>query len=268
MSPRRPHRDINEPLLSSPPTRPFRQEVLLAFLYPLQLRGILVVAACTLLMIFGAALLEASWEDLLEFHLRSVRLVIPGLVLITFLVYCFFDVIQSSAGGRPAFPKILFNPEFDWLESYLYGIEGVVISYLPTLGFLLVTAGTTSGVNTVLLAVFRALGCLYLPMALLSLAVWRDFAAISPEIVFPLMRKVPGPTALAAALLWIATEVHVRSVAVMLGGVYVGVYAVGAGHVVAVYLYFVTARIIGITHWTYRNEIDWFPDVRPRPKEE
>jgi hypothetical protein len=28
----------------------------------------------------------------------------------------------------------------------------------------------------------------------------------------------------------------------------------------AVYLYFVTARIIGISHWTCRNRIGWFPD--------
>ena len=258
MAPHRPRKDINEPLLSVPPTRPFWQEVIRAFLYPLQLRGIIVVGACTLLMMFGVVLLQASWEDLLKFQLRSIGLVIPGLALITFLTYCFFDVIQSSAGGRARFPKILFNPEFDWVESYLYGIEGVVISYLPTLGYLLVMAGTSGGVNAVVLGVFRGLGCLYLPMALLSLAVWRDVAAVWPHIVFPLMRKLPGPTVLAAVFLWFATGLHTWAVGVMLGEVYVGVYAVGAGHLVAVYLYFVTARIIGITHWSYREKIGWF----------
>ena len=258
MSPRRPHRDINKPLLTLPPTRPFWQEALHSFVYPLQLRGIVVMAICTPVITFASVLLDASWEDLVEFHLRTVQLIIPGLALITFLIYCFFDVIQSSAGGRPKFPRILFNPEFDWLESYLYGIEGVVISYLPTIGYLLLLAGTSGGVNAVLLGGFRALGCLYLPMALLSLAVWRDTAAVSPHIVFPLMRKVPLPAVLAAALLWIATEVHTRTIGVMFRSVYVDVYVVGTGHLIAVYLYFVAARIIVITHWAYRERIGWF----------
>lgn len=250
----RPSKDINEPILfPPPPTRPFWREAIHAFIYPLAPRAVVVQgAAAVLLSFWSVGHTQFLW------HLQMVRLAIITLLLGTFLIYCFFEVIQCSAGGRPKFPNLFVNSDFDWVESLLYGVEGVVISYLPTIAYLLVAFSTAAGISAAVSEAARALGCLYLPMALLSLAVWRDFAAVSPQYVLPAFRKVPGPTVLAAGLLWAASGLHLEVVRTALHGAPFGL--VFFGNLAAIYLYFITARIIGITHWVYRNEIGWFPD--------
>lgn len=235
---------------SRPEIRPFWQEVLHAFIYPLTPLGIVVICGSAGLMALLAHPVRTPEE-----YLRDYRSFILGLMLGLFLTYYFFEVIQTSAGGTRWFPKFL-KSDFDWYETLFYGIEGVVVSYLPDLVYLAVSFATGSGLSLVMFEMLRALGCLYAPMALLTLAVWRDTAAVLPQYVLPLMRKIPRAALLSAFVLWTANTLHLFALRAALDGARWDVVAYTL--LAAAYLYFVAARVIGIAHWVYRHEIGWF----------
>lgn len=241
---------MDKPLLTAPETRPFWQEVVHAFIYPLTPLGIAVIIGA------GAVMALLTQPDIIVAAVsRDPRLAVGGLLITLLLTYYFFEVIQTSAGGTRWFPSFR-KSDFDWYDTLFYGVEGIVVSYLPDLAYVATVFATGRGVNLLIFELLRALGCLYLPMALLALAIWRDGQAAMPQVVLPLMRKIPGAVVLSAIVFWAANSLHLEAVRGAFTGARFDI--VGYTFAASAYLYFVAARVIGIAHWVYRRKIGWF----------
>jgi hypothetical protein len=83
-------------------------------------------------------------------------------------------------------------------------------------------------------------------------------------VVVPAILKTPIAMLTASAVLAAGAFVHSRIFDPALPGLAGPFDAMPfvvllVGNLAAVYLYFVAARIIGITHWVYRERIGWFP---------
>ena len=242
--------NLDQPLRIVPETRPYWQEILHAFVYPLTPLGLVVIVGTGAIMAF-----LTDPDGLMAALSKNPRPALYGILLSGIVLYYFFEVIQTSAGGTRWFPSIM-KSDFEWHETLLYGVEGAVVSYLPEIVYVLGAFAMGAGISRMIFEVLRALGCLYLPMALLSLAIWRDWQAVMPHVVLPLVRKIPRAVVLSAALLWTANSLHIEAIRGSFSGASFGI--VLCAFIASAYLYFVAARVIGIAHWVYRKEIGWF----------
>ena len=107
---------------------------------------------------------------------------------------------------------------------------------------------------------------LYFPMAVMSVAVWRSFAAVSPHVVLPAIFRIPGQHLLMAGMVWLTWLGYELAAGHLAGQLRsAGILGELAGTFVPflllVYFSWVIARIIGITHWVYRKRIGWFRTI-------
>jgi len=241
-----------------PETRPFWQEFRYAFVYPVSLGSITVLAATS----FGFALFSTSLASDVQDRLK-VDAGILALLLAVLFVYHLFDMIQTSAGGARRPPGLFagfFNAEYEPYETLFFGIEGLLVSLLPVLIYLLLHDRPNQNPNPVTLGALLALSCLYLPTTLLSLAVWRDLLAVSPHIVIPAAFKLPVPNALAAVILYAGGSLHASAIR-LTSDREVSFGLLFLTWLAGFYLYFVAGRVIGISHWIYRKQLGWFRDM-------
>ena len=247
-----------------PPTRPFAHEVLHAFVYPLAPQGLIVIAAAAL---YFSLLKFCPYGAGGRVEPEPFGYYSLGVLLGAFLVYYFFDIVQSSAGGIAELPKLFREFEYSPYESLVLGVVGAVVSFLPAILYLVLVLTGVAGMNEVLFGTLRAVGCLYLPVALLSLAIWRDLAAVLPNVVLPAAWKLLVPNTFAAIVLWAAMSLHylvLRATwAYDIGGVASAApfWLLFVCNLAVMYLYLVGGRIVGIMHWVYRHELGWFRDI-------
>jgi hypothetical protein len=240
-----------------PPTRPFLVEVALAFLYPLRGTGAPVLVITTLALTSSLLL-----------GIGIVTLTLPVMV-IAYLTACFLGIVQSSAGGEQKPPDLpsLTDPWDDLILPILLVLAAGAASVFPMVAYmlgsyLLYISGHGVIFSETVLRVLRVWASVYFPMAVMSVAIWRSFAAVSPHVVLPAILKIPGQYVLMAAMVWLTWNgygfVHDKLSVISMGTA--GGFLAGLFLPNLVFLYFawVIARIIGITHWIYRKKIGWF----------
>jgi hypothetical protein len=170
-------------------------------------------------------------------------------------------IIAHTAQGDDEMPDF---PDFtDWWSDIILpfllfaGTIAVSLAPLIVVGFLMVKSETAA------LAFFPALalGALYLPMALLAVAVTDNFLALSPHVVVPSIVRVFVPYLVTFLLL--ALLVTVR----MAGGTAAGMIplqqvALKLGAILAMgftslYLLTVEMRLLGLLFRRYRARLGW-----------
>lgn len=209
-----------------------------AFAYPFRGRGVLILALGTLF--FAGATYLASFS-------------IFGFVISFFLagyLCCFMvKVVAASASGEDEPPEW---PDFssfmdDIIWPYVRMIAAVLCCFVPAVLPLLLLDGPNA------LAVALALvglGALLLPMAILSVSLFRTVGGLSPLVI--------GRGVLAT---WRCYLIAVATMALLLAVVtaVLSIPAVGLviGTFLSIWLSMVEMRILGLLYRTHADRLDW-----------
>ncbi len=226
----------------APPERPYLVEVGSAFAYPLTGTGLAILAGIAVCRVIAMFLPFAG----------LVVMMLVGLYLSAY----FFSIIQSSAGGatrQPSLPDVTDLWD-DLLRPIFMMFAAAVVSAIPMLVYVLWASNAHAKPDPVVLGILSGWASLYFPMAILALAMWGSIAALSPHVVIPAIVRIPGPYLLLAVFVWAVWNGQAwveRQIGDNLLGNFVS-------FIVFVYLTWVIARAIGITHWCYRKRLGWF----------
>jgi len=241
------------------PTRPFIVEAAYALVYPLKSHGLGVLGAVAAIYAV-AALLSTGLLWVL-----STLIIKPFLAF--YLAAYSLSIVQSSAGGDPDPPNIPDATDLweDLVQPILLVGAALIASLAPLLIYYLYGHNTQREANVIVVQLLTVWAALYFPMAVMSVAVWRSFAGVSPHVVIPAILRIPVQHLIMAAMVWcvwqgnravhrLLEEIFAQSAsAATIGGVVL--------FVLSTYASWAAARIIGITHWTYRKKIGWFRSV-------
>lgn len=246
------------PTPEPPPTRPFIEEAMLAFRYPVSVGGAvsLVIAAGALTLLGYVPFVILAWA--------------AWFFALGYIAAYFLSVVQSSAGGDPKMPE---SPDFgDYVEEVLkpigWMISVIFISMLPQGIYGIYAWQADVPLNSTVLSVMSVYSVLYFPMAVMSVAIWRSVAAVSPHIVIPTILKIPGQHLMMSASVWLIWQAykhtHAQALSWVLGpkpGMGSALLAMFVTQFVLLYFMCVIGRVIGITHWIYRKKIGWFTSM-------
>ena len=252
-----------------------------ALVYPLRMRGVIFLLVGG--VVWGLA-------DALPFPFSVVTAIVAW-VLIAFLYAYLFNMVQNSAGGEDELPPLPIGKDLvdDGVIPVLYVGVTLVLCYLPLLvsvnlqsgsDFLLVLIGLISSPYMfefespdVYLAIA---GTVYLPMALLAVAVHRDVRAVSPHVVVPAVIRVLFPYACVTLLFLGVTTLHNHIMGELTTSFWLGdsdsslSWMFGEGNRAVIqfvlkpcllYVYAVLARALGMIHWVYRKRLGWLKRV-------
>jgi hypothetical protein len=245
--------------------RAFLGEALDAFLYPLSARGVLMIVPAA-----GFLAIVHYVAPMVEGNVRYFGQAVALLVFLAILVSCYvadylFNVIRFSAGGErkmPDWPLVDYD-RIDALVTLFWGLSALAVSFAPLLIYRYIVHEQGTEPAPAVLFALRAAGCLYLPMSLLAVVLLRTPWGLSPHVVVPALLKVPFAAGLAGLLLWGVWTLGLSASEAILArmsesnpvlaqiAARTGMFAVG------LYLLFVVARIIGITHRVWRERIGW-----------
>jgi len=237
-----------------PATKPFLEQVALAFRYPITTKGVLV-------LIFGALVYEFLF--ILGLGLFAI---VFSLVGWGYLSAFFLSIVQSSAGGEKEMPGLPDINEFmdEVVKPFFWMVGAVAFSALPQMIYAFYCALTEVAFSDRVLTYLGIWTAVYFPMAAMSVAIWRSVGAVSPHIVIPTILKIPAQHLLMSALvlvIWHGAIYALAHVSVWAAehrlGVFLSLYLI---FFVLLYFICVIGRVIGMTHWIYHNRIGWFPD--------
>lgn len=222
-----------------------------AFAYPLQKDGLILLVAGTLFFwLIGLAGMFAGVISL-------VLAVFSGGYLAVYLQ----SIVQSSAQGEDGLPRW---PEFtDWYQDIIVPFLQFTAVTLVCLGpgMVLLQFGSREGeepsrewLGWALLGV----GALYLPMALLAVAMSDSLGGLSPTVVIPGILKVPGHYALTCAVLGGWSFLNGLLDHLFSSAVYIPVVTALIQGFVALYALTVQARVLGLLYLCNRDRLRWF----------
>ncbi len=220
----------------------FLAEIGMAFAYPLTGKGMAILA--------GVAAV----------YFVSLYVPIAGLVarllLDLFLTAYFFTIIQSSSGGEKRQPSLPDATDLwdDLVRPIFWMLAAGIFSALPLIVYLVVAGRDKGQPNLLIVELLGAWASFYFPMAILAMSLMGTVLAISPHIVLPAIVRISGPYLLLAVFVWLVWSGYAFTVRTF-GDSLIGSFV---AFVTLVYLSWVIARAIGITHWIYRNRIGWF----------
>lgn len=232
------------PCLSAAPT--FVSSIPAAFSYPF--RG------------NGKGVLLGGMVFFLCIHiLRIVPLVgvIVGLMGTGYLCAFAMHIVRSSAGGEddpPDWPECT-NWEEDLLAPVLQLVGAAAVSFLPLAIYVFSGAGRGDWHTDAIAWTLLTVGCLYLPMALLTVSLFGTFRVLNPVTALAAISRVPGDYGIATALLALAVVVSsaasAAAAAVPFAGAIVKTFS-------GLYFIMVEMRLIGVLYHTNRERLNWF----------
>ena len=237
------------------PTRPFLVEVARAFLYPLKCFGMLrftVVFFALVIVVF----IPWPW----------IMIAIPASLVGYICAHC-LSIVQHSAGGDDEIPELpdVTQTWDEILQPMFLVWAAALTSLFPKIIYSGVLFISGAAANDTLIVVFEIWDAFYFPMAIMSVAIWRSFRGLLPQIVLPTIMKIPAQHLLMAAMVWIIWHGYryvMWQVVLMdkttLSGALAGIFLPS---LLFLYLVWVSCRIIGITHWVYRKKIGWFKRI-------
>jgi len=238
--------------------RSFWADLPRAFVYPLTTKGIgLLVGA-------GLVFALLSPGRIHPLSILGLFLTVIFIAAYGYLSAALLKIIQSSAGGdreMPDWPDLT-----DILDDVVKPFLRVAAAFLAAFAPLLIhywLRGHDTMMRGWLSWLLMAGGTVYLPMALLAVAVYQSAAAVSPHVVVPAIRRVAAPTIAVAGLLWVSLA-GFRLVETPIVGWQARAETPFMIYLVAVVLnvmrfYFiaVVGRLIGIIHWHYGRQLGW-----------
>jgi len=243
----------------------FTRQIMGAFKYPLKGDGLILIAVGTfmLLLLDGAALL-ARYALIYGFTARIILMVTATGYLVAYMRH----ILNASAQGEeemPGWPEI--NGFYDDIVlPFLQFVATVLVSFAPAIGLTIYAvsqafgnadAGDTMWLGWATTAAI-VLGCVYLPMAFTTVAMFDSVAALNPLLIIPSIAKVPKEYVLTVVFLglmlilnwlqqnYLRTLVPVSLVAAILSGL------------LQLYLMIVEVRILGLLYRNKKNELGWF----------
>ncbi|HUW55761.1 MAG TPA: hypothetical protein VMZ92_03940 [Planctomycetota bacterium] len=248
-------------LLSLPPWRVWGVEFRRALLYPLRPRGITFI-------LLGAFIWSAG-ECGGYFLARLFTLPLISFYLFFIFTYL-LNIVRESGSGSSNLPPVLWGRDLpdDVVRPLGYLLFSLLVCYLPVM----ICVWRDTGLAAALVfavhpahdglepwqVVMKMAGSFYFPMAVLAVTANRDLRAISPHFVVPAILKVPLQyTIVAGTFMWVG-GIHdnlLHHIFDMRVEASLALLIVKAG---LLYVYFVLARMLGMTHWVYRKRLGWF----------
>ncbi len=214
-----------------------------AFGYPLRRGGILMLIAAGLFLAFG------RWLGLNLFGL-----LILGLFL-SYLAAYYMKICASTVKGEdvlPDWPDVT-DIGTDVIRPGLMFIVAAAFSLAPAIAWVYTTGDM--GIVPLILAIG---GGIYLPMAILSMSVFRTYTAMGPHLVIPAILKVPKDYAVAIVFMIGAMAVLsfadglLMAVNPLLGWLFSAFSSV--------YVMMVEMRILGLLYRTNHHRLQWVAD--------
>ena len=194
----------------------------------------------------------------------------------------FIGIIHSTASGEDA---LAAWPEFRDVWSDIVGPYAMVIgttficripALLAYLGFLSLQGESLFSIfffmqalisplaigyaflplyGTITVILLEILGALYFPMAVLCVAIFGTFEAMSPRTVLGSIARVPGPYAIVCFLFFVMTITGILSKLIF---VFIPLFGLILAASMTFYLMIVQARILGLIYRTNQKQLDWF----------
>jgi hypothetical protein len=238
-----------------PPEKNFFHELPRAFVYPFRGAG-------TIILLFATVLFAA-----LEFMGRGIMGILMKGALIGYLYSYMQTILHSTAAEDNEMPGM---PAMDDLLSGFLRVAGtVLISFGPAMVLAYVAIAhdqPTAGVALIPAIIF---GALYLPMAMLAVAMKDNVMAANPLIVVPSICRVPLEYLVTAVLVgaiagarWVGDFLTSSMAGESMMGTSVtkmlllfGLRAIWAFF--GVYLLTVMIRILGLLYLTKRERLGW-----------
>ena len=217
-----------------------------AFAYPFQGTGLMM-------LIFGTIFFVAA--DFAGSYSLWIRIVFVG-----YLFAWMQNVIQTTAQD-PAAPVSWPDVTDFWGDILIPCLQlcGIgIVCFGPAIGFSVWGVSSGSPMITVLFIPAVVLGCLYLPMALLGVAMFDSVAALNPMLIFPAIGRVPLEYLIACVVLGLAVGVRFAAAWAL---AFIDMPIVPQLVSGFVGLYFLTAemRMLGLLYKTKRDRFGWFP---------
>jgi len=226
-------------------TRTFGTLLLDAFVYPFRGQGkwLLLVGAGFLLLVKMAGFVPL---------LGLIAIVVFGGYMWSFL----FEVVGSSAAGQTELPNW---PSFDdiWddaVRPMLLFLAALVVSAVPA-----IAVGITGRfVDLPAWAPEAAwvVGLLYLPMAVLGVALNETFGMVSPVVVIPAILRVPVEYGAACLVLAIIVGIEAATDRFLVEQLPILGWLLG--HWLSLYVIVAQMRVLGVLYYTQQEKIGWF----------
>jgi hypothetical protein len=247
------------PLLKAPEERPsFFRLLPQAFTYPLQGNGLAVI--------IGGGVFFA-FLDFLQRRLPFIflfGLIIP--VIQWGYLFAFLEnVITSSASGPEAqasWPEFsdwwsdIFSPLLRWLAVILLCL-GPAAYFLGQASLAALMAGASPATTLLAGVACGIVGALYLPMALLAVAMAGSIVGLNPFVVIPSMLRLPLQYATACALMLVALVLEVVAARVV---TLLPIPILPSVVAWCLFLYCMVAemRLLGLLYYAHEEDLGWF----------
>jgi hypothetical protein len=221
------------------------------FLYPFKKDGPIVLLAGTLFF----------WLLDLAQNFAGPLSLILALFSGGYLAAYVQGVIQSSAQGEDELPRW---PEFsDWHQDILVPCLQMGVTVLLCLGpgwAVLGLAGADAGTPGLAWAGWALLGvgALYLPMALLAVAMADTLTGVSPTVVIPAMLRIRAPYGVTCGVLAAVFALNALLDFLLGNWLRIPVLSAGLQGFVGLYGLAVQARILGVLYHCHRDRLRWF----------
>jgi hypothetical protein len=247
----------------APRTRSFYAALPEAMVYPFRGPGLYIIMGWIVLAAVQAFLAYLPAFGIVILFIRFLLMMTVAGYLCAYML----KLIVSSASGEKAPPDW---PDFgnfwdDILHPMFLVIGTTAVAFLPATAYLGANANVSleqfafTGSLHLLIALF-ALGALYLPMALLGVAMHDSLRGLNPLRIVLAMARVFFPYAVTCALM-VLVVLGVSAVH-LLPQIPVVSFVLSAG--VFMYLVMVEMRLIGLLYYSHRFRLNWFDELTDR----
>ncbi len=221
-----------------------------ALAYPLAGDGAIMLAAGTVFftLLMGGTMLAPRASILL------------GVFCFGYLLVALQNIVQTSAYGEPRMPAWPAFESATWFAELLHPC----LLWLGTLALCLGPGYAVLSVygdarDTTVIGFGWALligGAVYLPMALLAVAMTDSFGGLDPRLVIPSILAIPGRYLLALMLLGAMTAMS-QAVHAGLDRLHLGLLGALPNGFLTLYIAVAQARILGLIYHTNRDRFRW-----------
>jgi len=178
-----------------------------------------------------------------------------GLFSCGYLFAFVLSIINTTAMGQDEMPGW---PDFDgWWESgilpffQLFGI--LAVCFGPAISY----ASLAKEVEVWPLVLLWIGGLLYLPMALLAVAMYDSLAALNPMLIAASILRVPLEYAVTCLVLGLLLLLYVVVSHVLIGNLHARLVASIADHFLLFYTLTLVARLAGLLFYTTKKRLGW-----------
>lgn len=183
-----------------------------------------------------------------------VRLAVRGTAA-GYLAAIMQRIVTHSAQGdddMPGFPEVSANelrhPAFLLIGSF-------AVSFAPFICFL-IWGDIDPGLKLIVSIALGALGCFYLPMAIIATSMYESIFALNPLLIIPSIVKIPLEYLVACVLLGLLLGVRMVS-GLVLDLIPIPILPTVIMAFISLYLLTIEMRVLGIMYHSKSDELNW-----------